>query len=68
MKKETRNNLQCDWEGVFAFQDSECSVCGCPPRREIIEMAVEEIDAYRDQPWWRRLLNKMPEWEPFNEF
>ena len=54
--KETRFNLQCDWQGLLEWH-------GVKDKRAIIDCVVFEVDAYRNQPWWRKLFNLLPKWE-----
>lgn len=60
-KRETIHNLQGDWEGIldwYGVRDQEM-------RREIIKMAAYEVDCFRKQPFYKKVLNQMPEWNPF---
>ena len=57
INNETRYNLQHDWHGMLEWN----GILDPESRREIINAVVLEIDAYRNQNVFRRLLNKMPE-------
>jgi hypothetical protein len=60
--KEAIFNLQHDWDGHLAWFEVPEKY-----RRQIKQMVVAEVDAYRKQVWWRRLLNLTPRWNPFRD-
>ena len=67
MKKDTRHHLQYDWKSFVGEvplasdpdEDMEYEVRE-DKVRDIIDAVVHEIDCYRNQSWWRRLLNLTP--------
>ena len=55
--KETRYNLQYDWEGILGDVED---IMGTAKKREIMDSVIYEIDCFRNQSWLRRLFNLMP--------
>ncbi|MBU0650258.1 hypothetical protein KKG63_03645 [Patescibacteria group bacterium] len=54
---ETRYNLQADWKGELEW----IGITSEEDIRHIKNLVVMEVDAFRYQSWWRRLLNLLPE-------
>jgi len=53
------HNLFYDWDGIFAFSDTEfpCKICGAPHHREIKKMVAQEIEhMLKRMPWYKRLF------------
>ena len=55
-EKKTIYNLQCDWDGILRWHGLSGEEV-----REIKKIVADEVEAYREQSWWRRLFNMMPE-------
>ena len=66
MKKTIKRHLQCDWEGLVGsvpiaeeLGNVEYEVRE-DKKLEIIDAVIYEVDCFRNQSWWRRLLNLNP--------
>lgn len=59
--KETIHNLLCDWDGILNWYGVNEE-----GKREIKKMVAYEVDCYKKMTWYNKLLNKVPEWNPFD--
>lgn len=62
-RKETFFNLQADWDGELEW----AGVLDHSEKRIIKNLVAFEVDVFRKQSWWRRLLNLMPPVRFFND-
>lgn len=54
MKKETLFNLIYDWDGELRWRGVEREV----DIRDIKRMIAEEVDAYKNLPWYKKLFKR----------
>jgi len=56
-ENDTFYNLQADWN----YELEWAGVSDEKHRRRLKKLVAFEVDCFRNQSWYRRLLNKMPE-------
>ncbi len=54
--RKTIMNLRADWDGELEWAGVSCE----EEKRRLKRLVAFEVDAFREQSWWRRLLNLMP--------